>query len=133
MSFYIGVHGLIVNQQNQVLITKRSATNNYMPLLWDIPGGALEMGETAVETLIREIKEETNLDVCPMEPIYVHSDLSWVPDVQIIQIVYRCKYDKGDIILNPEEHDEYQWVNYKDIDKFDCIAFLKNLRLNYTI
>lgn len=133
MSFYVGVHALILNEQNKVLITKRSKHDNYFPLAWDIPGGSVDMGETVVEALIREVKEETNIVVTPIKPIYVHADLTWVPDKQLIQIVYQCACNGGDIILDQEEHDEYQWVAYDDIGKFECIAFLENLLKNYIL
>ena len=51
--------------------------------------------------------------------------------MQIIQIIYKCMYNGGSIVLNPEEHDEYQWVDYNDIKELDCIAFLENLLSNY--
>ena len=133
MSFYVGVHALILNEQNKVLITRRSAAENYMPLLWDIPGGSVDMGETVEEALVREVKEETKLNILPIKPIYVHTELSHLPSAQLIQIVYKCDYLGGDITLDTEEHDEFQWVEYADMGKFDCIAFLEGLLRNYDI
>jgi len=131
MSFYAGTHALILDKQNNVLITRRSAINDYMPLLWDLPGGSVDKGETVEQALIREVKEETNLSVVPIKPIYVYTELAHLPDIQLVQIVYKCVYDGGEIVLNPEEHDKYQWIAYGDIGKFKCIAFLENLLRNY--
>ena len=49
---------LIFNEKKQVLLQKRSDDN-----LWGNPGGTMEPGETIYDTVIREIKEETNLDI----------------------------------------------------------------------
>ena len=133
MSFHIGVHALILDEKMKVLVTKRSELENYMPLLWDIPGGSVEMGETVEQALVREVKEETNIIISPIKPIYVYSDLSWVPNRQLFQIIYKCTYNGGDIILDPEEHDEYKWVDYEDIGNLKCIAFLENLMKNYSL
>ena len=133
MSFYVGAHALILNKQNKVLLTRRSAINDYMPLLWDIPGGSVDMGETVQQALIREVKEETNISISPVKPIYVHTELSHLPHMQLVQIVYKCIYDGGEVALTPEEHDEYKWVDYSDIKKFKCIAFLENLIRDYDI
>ena len=60
------VHGLMkINDKYLVIkrsIIKRGKTNVY-PEYWDIPGGSVEDFETPVEALIREAKEEVNLDV----------------------------------------------------------------------
>lgn len=49
---------LIFNEKNQVLLQKRSDDG-----LWGNPGGSMDLGETIYETIIREIKEETDLDI----------------------------------------------------------------------
>ena len=49
---------LIFNEKKKVLLQKRSDDN-----LWGNPGGTMEPGETIYDTVIREIKEETNLDI----------------------------------------------------------------------
>jgi len=69
--------------------------------------------------------------VVPIKPIYVYTELAHLPDIQLVKIVYKCVYDGGEIVLNPEEHDQYQWIAYDDIGKFKCIAFLENLLRNY--
>lgn len=124
--FYVAAHALVENIDGCILITKRSAKNDYMPLKWDIPGGTVEVGETVEDALLRELLEETHLNVIPMRPVFVYSNLSQIPNRQTVQIVYLCKYLDGDIVLNPDEHDEYQWINFSDLKKFDCIAFLES-------
>lgn len=49
---------LIFNEENQVLLQRRSDDH-----LWGNPGGSMDLGETIYETVIREVKEETGLDI----------------------------------------------------------------------
>lgn len=129
--FYIAAHALVINKDNKILVTRRSSANDYMPFYWDIPGGTVEIGETVEEALVRELKEETKIDIVPKKPVYVYSNLSQVPNRQTAQIVYTCEYRDGEITLNPEEHDKYDWLDYSEIKKLKCIAFLEGLLNNY--
>ena len=128
--FYVAGHALIKNEQGEYLILKRAACNDYMPLKWDIPGGTVEVGETVEEAIKREITEECSLNVLPIAPVYIYSNLSQIPNRQTVQIVYYCKYISGKINLNPEEHEEYKWISKEDLADYDKIAFLDSLYTN---
>ena len=62
--------GCIFNDKGEVLLQRRGDSN-----LWGFPGGAVELGETPQMAAIREIKEETGLDVEVGRAIGVYSDL----------------------------------------------------------
>ena len=61
MTVYVAV-AVIVNQRDQVLISKRSASQ-HQGNKWEFPGGKVEAGETSRQALNREIKEELGLDI----------------------------------------------------------------------
>lgn len=58
--------GILVNDQNQVLLNLRTDTHN-----WSLPGGYLEYGETYAEACVREYKEDSGLDVELVERIAI--------------------------------------------------------------
>ena len=64
----VGSTVLIFNDKNELLLNLRSDTND-----WGIPGGGKEINETLEECAIREIKEETNLDIKNLSLITVLS------------------------------------------------------------
>lgn len=79
--------------------------------LWDLPGGRMEFGETAEETVKREILEELNVEITPLKVIdtwnYMHSD-----NCQITGIVYYCELLTTEIKLS-DEHDGYEWIDFE--------------------
>ena len=81
-----GAAAIIVNEQGQVLLQSRADRD-----LWGLPGGCQELGERFKDTVIREIKEETNLDVKEN-------------DLELIDIVSgktrRNNYPNGDVVIN---------------------------------
>jgi 8-oxo-dGTP diphosphatase len=75
-----GVAAVIVNDRGEVLLQRRSDDGR-----WGLPGGAMEPGEEPAETLVREVLEETALEVVPERIVGVYSG----PD-------FRVRYDNGD-------------------------------------
>jgi 8-oxo-dGTP diphosphatase len=60
--------GIIRNSQRQIFITQRDASS-HMAGFWEFPGGKIEVGETAVEALIRELGEETGIIARSPQPL----------------------------------------------------------------
>lgn len=54
--------GIVINAENQVLITKRSAAQ-HQGNKWEFPGGKIEESETPQQALQRELKEELGIDI----------------------------------------------------------------------
>ena len=81
-----GAAAIILNDKNQILLQSRADRNK-----WGLPGGCQELGEKFSDTIIREVKEETNYDV-------LESDL------ELIDIVSgnsrRNDYPNGDVVIN---------------------------------
>lgn len=62
-----GVGVIIQNQDNQYLLHLRDGNPKYMPNQWCLIGGSNEVGESLRKTEIREVKEETELDIFNLE------------------------------------------------------------------
>ena len=62
--FYrLSIHIWIINDKNEILIQQRSSNRKMFPNMWTNTGGACISGETSILTVIRELKEELNIDV----------------------------------------------------------------------
>ena len=129
--FYVAGHALI-EHQNKFLVTRRSKLTAYKPLIWDIPGGIVEAGETMEDAIAREVREETGLEAKVGKVVFIYSNRDQLPVRQTFQAVYLCKIkNEGEVQLNPSEHDKYQWLSYHEIEKLDLIDFLRDLVKTY--
>ena len=128
--FFMAGHALI-EREGKYLVTRRSKMNTYMPLKWDIPGGIVEPGETVVDAIYREVCEEIGITIDVKQVVYVYSNRDQLPLRQTFQTVYLCQYVRGEVRLNPSEHDMHQWLEYDDIASVDMIDFLGELVKSY--
>jgi ADP-ribose pyrophosphatase YjhB (NUDIX family) len=60
---FLGVFGLLEEPQGILLVANRRVIGGRPAVVWDLPGGGVEPGETLEEALRREMREETALDV----------------------------------------------------------------------
>lgn len=100
-----GVAVIILDEKNQVLLQKRADVG-----LWGIPSGHVEIGETVSEAAIREVKEETNLDVKIKKLIGVYSDRNsqvfTYPNGKIVHFITTCflaEITGGELKVNSDE------------------------------
>ncbi len=109
------VHTLI-KIDDKYLVTKRSKSETTFPEYWDIPGGLVEYGELPKNAVIRETKEEVNLNIIPTRVIHEDSNLDEKKDMIFIRLVYLCKLvdDIKNIKLDYEEHSEYRLIKSLD-------------------
>lgn len=59
--YTLGVQATIINSLNQILISKRSEYKKVCPLMWECNGGQVLAGESGIDAIIREIKEELGI------------------------------------------------------------------------
>lgn len=94
--------GCIFNEKGEVLLQKRGDSG-----MWGFPGGAIEPGETPQMAAIREVKEETGLDVEAGRLIGVYTELDMTyPNgdaAQSICIVYELSLLGGEMLCDQNE------------------------------
>lgn len=86
--FNVRVYGLLVNEQQQVLVSDEYIRGSYYT---KFPGGGLEFGEGTRDCLVREFMEEMNLAVRVTDHIYTTDFFqrsAFKPEDQIISIYY---------------------------------------------
>lgn len=115
------VVGAIIINRNKALIVQRSQDEDVGPGLWEIPGGKVESSETLEDALIREVQEETALDIVPLK---VSGDFNYqvVRDARIRQtkqINFLAKAKNIDKLKLSSEHQDYKWIKVEEIDNFD--------------
>ncbi len=71
--YYLSVLGVISLPDGRFLITQRDGSKAWAPGWWEVPGGGVMAGEESSEAIIREIAEETGLDISGAEGGYLFS------------------------------------------------------------
>jgi 8-oxo-dGTP diphosphatase len=105
---------LIVNNQNCLLAAQRSQVMS-LPLKWEFPGGKIEPEETAEDCLIREIKEELNIEIKIIQAL--PSNTHTYPKITIELIPFICEHINGEIIL--KEHAQFKWLHTDELLALD--------------
>lgn len=112
---------------DELLLLKESS--NYSDAFhidkFDVPGGRVELGQKFDESLLREIKEETGLNVEIGKPFFVNESYPTVrgENWQIIRIFFECNSKSKDVILS-EDHSEFIWIKAKEYQKYNLIENL---------
>lgn len=124
----IGVGVLVFNNKNQILLAKRK--NAHGDGTYSAPGGHLEYGESPEYCAIREVKEETNLDIINPEFFALTNDIFEEESKHYITILMKAYYNEGDVITNmePEKSEDWAWFDYNNLPK-NLFLPLKNLGL----
>lgn len=99
----------IILREGKILTVRRSFQDKIGAGSWEVVGGKLEFGESVLETLKREVKEETNLEITIDRPLYA-KNIVINEELQMVVVVYLCKYEKGEVMLS-KEHIAYRWVD----------------------
>lgn len=107
---------LLFNSDGKLLLLRRSETDARRPLQWDFPGGLQDQGETLETGAIREVKEETGINVSDLDLIFTKTELGkWIDDKgsherNVIRIYFLAKTIDENVILS-FEHDKFCWVS----------------------
>ncbi|MEE6246141.1 MAG: NUDIX domain-containing protein [Thermoproteota archaeon] len=126
------VGALIINSNDEILLVK---SHKWIEKKWTVPGGHIELGETAHDAIIREVKEETNLDIIPVKPILVQEcvyDEGFFKSRHFIFIDFLCNVtNPNQVKLDDDELQEYAWINIDEIDENSLEKFTCNLFRHY--
>lgn len=121
-----GCSGLIFDAQRERILLTRRTDNG----LWCLPGGGLDAGESAAEACIREVREETGLDVKIVRLIGIYSSPHRVIEYadgnrfQIIAMSFEVEVISGELTLN----DEVSEFGYFTPQEIETLALMEHHR-----
>jgi len=124
----------IIIKDGKYLITRRSPNKKRFPSMWTVPGGKLETDDyinlpketkdywynVLEKVLKREVMEEVGLEIKNVEYVTslatVHGD--GTPSLVISAM---ADYDSGEVKLQEEETDKFEWVSLEEAKEYDLI------------
>jgi 8-oxo-dGTP diphosphatase len=98
------VLGIIFDEKKVLLIKRRDVP------VWVLPGGGIEENESAEEAIIREIQEETGLDVCVSRKVATYTGGYFIKPTHL----FECRVLKG-VIRNNEEVKNISYFDFENL------------------
>lgn len=119
MELQVGVKILLRNKDGKYLVLRRSKIKyKEVGAEWDIAGGRIEAGNTLLDNLRREVKEETGLEI-KYEPKLITAQDILKKDKHVVRLTY-VGAAEGEVVLS-EEHTEYKWLSLEEISKLEPV------------
>ena len=119
----VGATTLVFNNKNELLLNLRSDTNT-----WGIPGGSKELNETLEECAIRELKEETNINVNDLELITVLSGKEYYfkypneDELDCVIVLYKVSDYDGELNINDGESKKLEFFSLDNMPELESRA-----------
>jgi 8-oxo-dGTP diphosphatase len=109
----------MIQVEDMILVVQRKEDEKaYKSLKWEFPGGKVEEGERPEDAVIREVKEELQLDINPVAP--VGRVVYEYPDSTVDLTLFHCALIDGLPIL--KEHNDLSWTDKSLLYTFDWSA-----------
>ena len=114
----VGVGGVLI-RDGKVLLIRRGKPPLYGR--WVVPGGTVELGESLEQALVREMREETGLEVAPLEVLTVFDRIERDGDRVVYHYVivdYLCRWLGGEARAASDAL-EAAWAALDDLPRYD--------------
>lgn len=108
--FGVAVCAIILNKENDVLITLRSKERDHHPGEWEVMTGRLNKNESLEEALHREAKEELGINLDIVSPINTFHFYRGEEKIEHVGVTFLCKHKSGEVKVDGIEEVDYKWV-----------------------
>ena len=133
----IVVAAVIFNKEGNAVLVGQRAEKITFPLEWEFIGGKVEPGEELNTAIVREIKEELNVEVVPVRVLGV-LEHDFAGNTKRVQVHFIECEPVGEVILdgNFEFHEKVEWVRFEELSNLNFIGsdgeFAQRLVSNFT-
>lgn len=115
--FHLGIKALLCSSEGKVLLLEKP--HRIKGTFWDLPGGRLQKEESIMETLRREVEEETGLqglkEASPFDQMLTNIRIPTSSgEVGLILFVYRCNIGSSFIPQLSTEHTGFDWFTFSE-------------------
>lgn len=109
----VAEYAVIVNTSNEFLLLQFWGNHNHT---WHFPGGRLNKGDQSIDGLLREIKEETNLEVYDISPFFTKIFDEKSPKYGVF---FKAKVKEPYQVQISDEHQDFKWYKKTDINSIN--------------
>ena len=125
--FGLAVRVLLTDEDDKILIIKRSTDSKTNSGKWELPGGKVDQGESFDQALIREVYEETKLKIALDHVVGVCEQN--LPLIRAVHIIMSGKIVEGELNLSGE-HEGYAWVFFENLENYELADWLHGFVMN---
>jgi 8-oxo-dGTP diphosphatase len=115
MKHYIVVAGVIRHEDKILCMQRDTSKHAYLSYKYEFPGGKVEVGETNEEAMLREIKEELDLDIV-LDEEFITVEHEY-PDFKLTMYSFLCTSPGFEFTL--KEHVAFQWLPVAELKSLD--------------
>ena len=109
----VGV-GVCVRKDGKVLMGKRKG--GLMPGTWALPGGRLDMNEELEACAVREIREETGIEIKNTRFITFTNDIAKEAGMHYLTLFYEADWKAGEaLVMEPDKCEEWKWSRWDSL------------------
>jgi mutator protein MutT len=136
--FMLYVLAIVQNAEGRYLITQRSMDKHWAAGWWEVTGGGVLAGESSVQAVQREVREEVGLDVSGqvLEPVYAYKNVDLERGDNYIVDIYHFHLDvsESDVTLQDSEAIACKFATWDEIQELaDQGVFLHFSRLHQAL
>lgn len=115
------IASLILNPEKKFLLIQRAPKDDSLPGFWELPSGGIDKGEDMETSVIREVKEESGIDISNENLKLVDSEsYSFTKEngdlKNVTETTYLVSLDKTPEVILSNEHVNYQWVSLLELE-----------------
>lgn len=123
----VGISGLLENKKGELLFLRRSPKSSWGAGQYQLPEGKMEWGETPLQTLEREVEEETSGSISDIKLLGVRTGKLEAKGTSyhIVRIIYCAKYF-GNVVLS-EDHDDFKWKKAVNASELNLAPDIQNI------
>jgi 8-oxo-dGTP diphosphatase len=115
----VNVVAAVIEDKGEFLCVQRGFNKyDYISEKFEFPGGKIEEGETLEMTIIREIQEELNMKIVPIEQLRTVEHT--YPNFHLTMHVFRCTCESR--MLELTEHISFSWLRKEELRSLDWAA-----------
>ncbi len=107
--------------EDKALILQRAASESFLPNNWEQAGGKVEQFENPINAAIREVLEETGLQISVIRPYFVH-DYKKSNDRHHIEIAFYCQLTASPKVTISDEHQAFKWVTAEEVANINSLT-----------
>ncbi len=115
---------ILIDKNNNILITKRPKGKN-MEGLWEFPGGKVQHSETPEAAIVRELKEELDIETCPSCLMPMTFASHSYDNFHLLMPIFSCRKFLGEI--RAIEGQDILWIRSNQLKDYDMPEANRNI------